>query len=253
MRALQVGVSVLAVGAGCVGASASLVFDNMTPARTGVAGASVNATGSTPNTFMGGGFTLAAGTTQIAGFDIYPVNLTGTTFDHLRMTIYVWDHVNTSGTVNATTPAFDTLLASYTITSAGTYASGLYYPFESATPGVTPGITLATPLLLSDNVVGLSFNYQSSTDGGVTYSSVNSLSSIISAGGPAVVGANMFSGYYRNAGSPTETDGNFTSSLRTLSGLTNQSVGVRVYDAVPTPGALALLGLGGLIAGRRRR
>jgi len=226
-------------------------------------GAPANSTGSTPNTFMGLGSNLVAGASSITGFDVYPVNVSGTNFDHLKINIFVWDTVNTSGTVNATTPAFGTPLASYSLTSTGAYNTGFFYRFESATPGILPGISLATPLLISDSVVGLTFNYQGSTDGGVTYNSFNNLTSVISGtdatytSNPVVTGSLVLGGatggYYRNAGTPTETNGNFTSGLRTLGGLTNQGVAVRVYGtAVPEPTSLGIIAAFGLITLRRR-
>src|SRR3954454_25024967 len=70
-------------------------------------------TSSSPNTFMGDAYTLAPGTTSITGFDVYPVNVSGVNFTGLKINIFVWGNVNTSGTVNSTTPAFGNLLASY--------------------------------------------------------------------------------------------------------------------------------------------
>jgi hypothetical protein len=202
---------------------------------------------------MGDGYNLAAGTTAITGFDIYPVNVSGTSFTGLKINIFVWGSVNTSGTVNSTTPAFGNLLATYTLTSAGNFATGFYFPFESATPGITPGITLATPLSVPSTQIGISFNYQGTTDG-INYSSFQNLTSIISSNAPTT-GSEVFNGYYRNAGTPTETDGNFTSSLRALGGLGSfQSLALRIY-AVPEPTSFALAGLGAaaLVIFRRRK
>jgi hypothetical protein len=229
---------------------AQLAFNNVTLPPDPF---SAFSTSSTPNTFMGDGYNLAAGTTSITGFDIYPVNVSGTSFIGLKINIFVWGSVNTSGTVNSTTPAFGNLLATYTLTSAGNFANGFYFPFESATPGVTPGITLATPLAVPSTQIGISFNYQGTTDG-INYSSFQNLTSIISSNAPTV-GSEVFAGYYRNAGTPTETDGNFTSSLRALGGLGSfQSLAVRVYS-VPEPTSVALAGLGAaaLLIFRRRK
>jgi len=201
---------------------------------------------------MGGGYNLAAGTTAITGFDVYPVNTSGVNYTGIKITIFVWGTVNTSGTVNATTPAFGNLLNTYTLTSAGSFNTGFYFPFENV-PGVTPGISLSTPLNIPSTQIGLSFNYQGTTDG-VNYSGANNLTSIISSNAPTV-GSEVFAGYYRNAGSPTETDGNFTSSLRSLGGLGNfQSLAVRIYT-VPEPTSLALAGIGAaaLLIFRRRK
>ena len=229
--------------------NANLVFDNSSAFEKGYSGAGATSTGSTPNTFMGDGYILDPTTTAITGFDVYPVNLSGTNFTGLKINIFVWGTVNT-GTVNATTPAFSNLLASYSLTSAGTYTSGFFFPFESAAaPGVLPGITLASPLAIPSNTIGITMAYQGTTDG-TTYNSVNSLTSLITYGPPPTGGAEVFNGYYRNANS--ETNGNFTSTLRSL-GLTNQSLALRVYG-VPEPTTLMLVGIGcTALLGRRRR
>lgn len=228
----------------------TLLFDNVSNYRNGVSGAGGSSTGSTPNTFMGGAYDLITGADSITGFDLFPVNLSGTNFTGLKIDIFVWGTVNTSGTVNATTPAFSNLLGSYTATTTGTYDSGFYFPFETGDPGATPGFTLGSALTISSTQIGMTFNYQGTTDG-VTYNSINSLTSLVTYGTAASVGSNVFDGYYRNANS--ETDGNFTSSLRSF-GQTNQSVGVRVFGtAVPEPATMAVLGLGALALIRRRR
>jgi hypothetical protein len=232
-------------------ANSAVVFDNMSNFESGNPNAHISSTGSTPNTFMGAGYNLVSGTTAITGFDLFPVNLSGTSFTGLRINLFVWGSVNL-GTVNATTPAFGNLLGSYTFDSTGTFSTGFYFPFESATPGVTPGVTLATPLTIPGTTIGLSFNYQGTTDG-VNYTSINSLTSLISYGTPPNVGSTVFSGYYRNANS--ENNGNFTSTLRTL-GQVNEGLGVRVYGlVVPEPTSIALAGLGAaaLLIFRRRK
>ena len=231
-------------------ARADLVFDNMTVYESGNTNAHVASTGSVPNTFMGDAYTLATGTTSITGFDIYPVNLSGTTYNALKMNIFVWGSVN-MGTVNATTPAFGSLLGSYTLTEIGTFTTGYYVSYEGSPVGVNPGITLGTPISLSGTTIGITFNYQGSTDGGVTYNNANSLTALISYGVAPTVGTEVFNGYYRNANS--EVNGNFTSSLRSL-GYTYQSLGLRVYGVIPEPSSLTLAGLGAvaLMAFRRR-
>src|SRR5207244_2401969 len=107
----------------------------------------------TPNTFMGEGYNLISGATSITGFDIFPANLSGTTFDTLQITIYVWGSVNTSGAVNSSTPAFGNLLATYTLTSSGPFPSGFYFAYE-ATPGVSPGLILTSPLTVPGTLIG---------------------------------------------------------------------------------------------------
>src|SRR5690349_4409698 len=247
--------SLLIVGAvsllAAVSSNAALVFDNMSNYEGGNTNAHIASTSSTPNTFMGDAYTLAAGTTAITGFDIYPVNLSGVNYVGIKINIFVWGSVNTSGTVNSTTPAFGNLLGSYTLTSSGTFTTGFYFPFEGSPNGVNPGITLGSPLSIPSTTIGITFNYQGTTDG-VTYNNVNSLTSLIGYGTAPTVGSQVFSGYYRNAAS--ETDGNFISTLRTL-GNANESLALRVYGTVvPEPGSFALIGIGSaaLLIFRRR-
>jgi hypothetical protein len=228
-------------------AQAQVAFDNVPTSAF-----SAFSTSSTPNTFMGDGYILAGGTTAITGFDLFPVNTSGTSYTGLKVNIFVWGTVNTSGTVNSTTPAFSNPLGSYSFTLTGAFNTGFYFPIQNV-PGTTPGYALGTPLAVSGTQIGLSFNYQGTTDG-INYYSSNSLTSIISSNAP-LVGSEVFAGYYRNAGTPTETDGNFTSSLRSLGGLgTYQSLAVRIY-AVPEPATAALAGLGAaaLVIFRRRK
>jgi hypothetical protein len=230
---------------------ADVVFDNLSNHEGGNTNSVFTSTGSTPNTFMGDAYVLAAGTTDITGFDLLPVNVTGTSYTGLKINIYVWGTVNT-GTVNASTPAFSNLLGNYSVTSTGTFTSGFYYSFEGNPAGSAPGITLGTPLAISSTTIGITLNIQGTTDG-VTYNNVNNLSSIIQYGMAPTVGSQVFNGYYRNANS--EVNGNFTSTLRSL-GVTNQSIGMRVFGdvtAVPEPTSLALVGAGSMLLLLRRR
>ena len=231
-------------------AKADVLFDNMSKFENGDPNANVAVTSSTPNTFMGNAYTLIPGASTITGFDLFPANLTGTTFTGLKLTVYVWGSVN-MGTVNGANPAFGDPLATYTQMSSGTFSSGFYYSFEGSPVGSAPGFVLSTPLSIPGNTIGLSFNFQGTTDGS-TYNSVNSLTSLITYGVTPSIGNQIFNGYYRNANS--EANGNFTSSLRSL-GQQNQSLGVRVYGTVPEPATLSLMGLGAaaLLAVRRRR
>ena len=204
-----------------------VAFNNMSNFQNSVPGALVGSISNTPNTFMGGGYTLVPGTISITGFDLYPTNQSGTSFTGLKLNIFVWGTVNT-GTVNASTPAFGNLLGNYTFTESGTYPSGNSFSFEGSPVGSAPGITLATPLALPDTTIGLTFNYQGTTDG-INYNSVNSLTSLISYGTAPTVGSQVFNGYYRNANS--EVNGNFTSTLRSV-GQQNQSLALRIYGEV---------------------
>ncbi|WP_422012139.1 PEP-CTERM sorting domain-containing protein [Roseateles sp.] len=234
-------------------ASAALVFDNISSPLNSQGG-TITATSSTPNTFMGDGYVLSAGTTQITGFDLFAYNNTGVNYTGLKLNVYVWGGVNT-GTVSAAAPAFSNLLGSYSFTSSGTFTTGFFYSFEDPTnPGATPGIALNSPLNLSSNTVGITVNIQGTTDG-VTYTSANSLTSLITYGTLPTTGSLVFNGYYRNGNN--EVNGNFTSGVRSL-GFTNQGVALRVYGnvtAVPEPSTVLLMGVGvlGLLAWRRRQ
>jgi len=227
---------------------ADVVFDNMSNYEAGDTNSHVVTTGSTPNTFMGDAYVLATGTTDITGFDLFPVNLSGTSYTGLEINIYVWGSVNT-GTVNATTPAFGDLLGSYSFSSSGAFTTGFFFPFEGSPVGSGPGFTLGTTLAIPSTTIGVSFNVQGTTDG-VNYASINSLTSLIQYGMVPTVGSQLFNGYYRNANS--EVDGNFTSTLRSL-GYTDQSLGLRIFSDVPEPTTLALLGAGGVLLFLRRR
>lgn len=224
---------------------AALLFDDVTSSSS-----ILEPTGSTPNTFMGDGYTLATGAADITGLDLFPVNLSGTNYTGLEVNIYVWGTVNT-GIVSSVAPAFGNLLGSYTFTSTGTFTSGFSYPFESASPGVTPGVTLGTPLAVSSPIIGLTINYQGTTNG-TTYASANGLTSLTSYGAAPTTGSEEFNGYYRNANS--ETNGNFISTLRSL-GQNDQSLAVRIYGdvAVPEPAIMTGLALPAALGLLRRR
>ncbi len=246
-------VAAFALAAFASGGHAAVVFDNISSFQNGVAGASGTTTSSAPNTFLGGAYTLAAGTTTVTGFDLYPVNLVAATnYTALKLNLYVWGTVNT-GAVSAAAPAFGNLLGSYSFTSTGTYTTGFYYPFESAAPGVLPGLTLTTPLAVSGSTIGVTVNVQGSTDG-VTFASVQNLTSLITYGVAPTTGSMPFNGYYRNGNN--ETNGNFTTGVRSL-GFTNQGVAVRVYgDVSPVPEpqtwAMMAMGLAALLVARRK-
>lgn len=234
-------------------ANAAVVFDSYSKAEAEGSTIGLSSTTSTPNTFMGTALVLAEGTTSLTGFDLFPVNGTAVNFTALQATVYIWDNVNLSGTVNSTTPAFSNLLASYQVTFTGTFSSGFYFPIVGAVSGIDPGVTITDPLALNDNLIGITINYKGSTNG-TTFSNANNLTSLLVIGStatddPVTIG-DTFNGYYRNASS--ETNGNFVSSLRSIS--TNpHTLALRVYGAVPEPAAMGLLAPAALMLGRRRK
>jgi MYXO-CTERM domain-containing protein len=236
-----VSASVVALSAASL-AQADIVFNNVI-APPGGTSPGYNASTSNPNTFMGGRFQLAAGTNRIDSIAVTAGNLTTGAISYLRATVYVWDNINT-GTVSSTDPAFSGLLGTYSADfnlTAAPLAASTFNLFE---------ITLGKAgLNIADTLIGITVNLQSSADG-VTFSSLQNLTSIVTHGVPAFVGSNPVNGFYRNAGG--ETNGNFNSGLRSISGLTNQNIGL-IIEGVPAPGALALLGVAGLAGSRRRR
>jgi hypothetical protein len=203
------------------------VFDDVSNEENSVPGAHTTYTTSTPNTFMGDGYLLTPGTTNITGFDVFPVNETGTNFTGLQITIYVWGSVN-PGTVNSFTPAFGNLLATYTATITQEFDSGFFFSIEGFPKGSTPGLALNPPLAVSGTNIGITINTEGTTDG-TNYASYNDLTSIISYGTLATVGGEDFNGYYRNLNS--ETNGDFIEGRRTLS-QTFQSLALRVFGTL---------------------
>lgn len=217
----------------------SLLFDNLSNYENGVSGAKNTWT---PTKGAGDPFTLLLGATTITGFDLYALNDATSSYSAYRINIYVWGSVNTSGTVNASTPAYSNLLGNYTFTYNSSFGGLADKYFQSATPGVTPGITLSTPLAIPGNTVGFEVNYQGSTDG-MTFSSSTLLTSYVTYGTAPTVGSQVFNGYY-NSGR-TEPDGNFTSAPVTF-GYSNLGLAMRVYGSVSAAEPASLIALAAL-------
>ena len=176
---------------------------------------------------MGDGYMLTPGTTKITGFDFFPVNGTATTFTGLKINVYVWGSVN-QGAVSSGTPAFGNLLGTYVFTVPPAQIpppGGYYSQIEGSPAGSAPGITLPTPLAIPGTNVGITINYEGTTDG-VNYSSFDYLTSLITFSNAPSVGGQDFNGFYSNASS--ETNGNFIEGVGSF-GYTFQSVGLRVF------------------------
>jgi hypothetical protein len=203
-----------------------------------------------PDSFIGSAIGLAPGTQYITGFDLFPTNVTNelatptnVTFTAIKLNIYVWGTVN-SGTTSASNPAFGDLLTptplSLTIGINPNLPPGYYVPLEGDHAS-SPGIILNTPLQLPSNTssIGLTVEVQGTTQnlssGNLTFSDYNGLNNYV-VGGTAepapLVGYDPEDGWYRNANG--ETNGNFTSTLRSEPGYVNTAIATDVYGGSPT-------------------
>jgi hypothetical protein len=184
----------------------------------------------------------------LTGFDTILLSTAAQT-GQLRLNIYVW------GGLSQTTPlVFSNLLytESFTFTSTFTLDANTLYPLETGAAGV-PGFRFPTPVALpASSPVGITLNWQINTGAG--FVNTDTLTTAVRGSVPLAVGTNLNGtspnfGFFRNASGLT--NGNFLpSDLRSVGA--NSAISLRLYT-VPTPGAAALLGLGGLLASRRRR
>jgi hypothetical protein len=255
-------------------ASADIVgYDSMTgqPGTAWSIPSGGGSTTSTGNRFLGVPITLGAGTTTITGFDTTLLNNTGAglTFQPgWQVSLNYW--IYNSWTPSATTsPAFGNLAGSgssaLTFNAATTVSNNNFFFFtENSSPasgvvpaaGVNPGIAISPVTVTSTGPIGVVLNWRINRNDGQGFVLLGGLSQVIIGGANAVapaVGTNNFGGvnlgYYRSAGA--ETNGNFLGTSSRNVGA-NSGMLFRVYTT-PTPGSLALLGLGGLVAARRRR
>jgi uncharacterized protein (TIGR03382 family) len=257
------------------GAKADIVsYDHMTnqPATAWNLLSGGGSPASTGSRFLGSVITLAGGATTITGFDATMVNNTGaaltfTAGQQVRLNYWIWNNWTPSV---GTDPAFSNLAGSGNV---GFNVGGLSLPANNflfftqnaaAGPGqvpaasTLPGIAITPVTVASSGPIGITLHWQINRNDGAGFVPLGGLSSVVvgGVGGTAVapvVGTNNFGGvnlgYYRSASA--ENNGNFLgSSARNIG--PNSGAMLRVYT-IPSPGAAALLGLGGAVALRRRR
>jgi hypothetical protein len=207
----------------------ALLYDNITGIENGSAGGyDYSPSG---DSYVGGAYVLPAGSEDLTGFDLLLKNTSSTTFTGIKIYIFVWGAVNTTGTVNAATPAFSDELGIYQFGATVTLRPGQEIHEENGQPGTTPSLPLATPLQLNgDTIIGLTFNVQGTTNG-LTYTSVTGLTTLFSSGAPPTAGQNLFDdAFYLNLNG--ETNGNFTGGPYTSSGFTDLNFTTRVFGDI---------------------
>jgi hypothetical protein len=153
----------------------------------------------------------------------------------------------------------------FSFNAATTLAANSFFFFtQNASPGpglvppvgTVPGVAITPVTVSSLGPIGITLNWTINRQDGNGFVLLGGLSQVIVGGATAVpptVGTNNFAapllGYYRSASA--ETNGNFLGTSSRHIG-NNSGLLARVYT-VPAPSSLALLGLGGLAAVRRRR
>lgn len=232
-------------------------------------------TASTGNRFLGVPINLGAGAsnTTITGFDTTMLNNTGAALTFQtgwQISLNYW--VYNSWTPSATTsPAFGNLAgagsSALTFNATTTVNANSFFFFtQNSSPGpgqvpaagTTPGIAITPVTVNSTGPIGVVLNWTINRNDGAGFVQLGGLTQVIVGGANAVapsVGSNAFGGvnlgYYRSASAANDLSGNFAgSSARNIGA--NSGMLMRVYT-VPTPGSLAVLGLGGMVATRRRR
>lgn len=244
-------------------------YDSITTATSvnipsnGVAAGGIVGSG---NRYIGGAInvaTPAAGTPlNVAGFDCVFINATGAplTATNLTLHYWVWDSANVAAA--ATANVFSTLVGSGVvnlgnitafpnnsfvwITGDGTQNGG-------GSPGINLGNTNQIPIS-SNGPIGVTFAWSANIGSGDQF--INGMVPAVRGGGAngiENIGSNAFpptaEGYLRSFNG--QTNGNFLGGDARNIGA-NSASEMRVW-VVPTPAAGSLLGLGGLLAARRRR
>jgi len=239
-----------------------------------------NPTGTTGgNVFMGGISLLAGvtGPTSLRGFDLSLVNSTGAAIPNTpgttaRLNFFIWNTIDTgttstvfsdlagSGSVNLDLGARPTPLANNSVLFITAGATG---PVGFPPLAGSPGVVFATPIAITDESIGFSFNWQLNTGPDGAFQNVNGLTTLITGSGatgaptsvPPVVGTNGFAlpnlGFFRSPDTSTDYAGNFNSTSSRSAG-NNSGVMVRFY-AIPEPTTLTLAAAAGAMVLRRKR
>ncbi len=226
-------------------AGSGVAFDTMTNEPTVGAPTATNSfMGQAFNAFDGSGGSLPF---RITSFDAPVVNSTGATLNltglQLRVQFYGTFSSGTQTNVFSN-PIGGPITFGTTVSAAQpfAFATGTYTTFTGF--GITGGLPVG-----SYTNLGMVLNWQGNTGAG--FQTIDNLTTAIRGGAtsnpfavgsvPGVAGPTF--GYYRN--STGRTDFNFANTDSRQIG-NNSALALRIYAAVPEPGSIALVALGGL-------
>lgn len=191
--------------------------------------------------------TPTGGPVGITGFDLRMISTSAVTYNQIRVNVYFWNTINTTGT-----DAFSNLagVVTGTVTStAFTTQANVVYTLD--------GFRLSAPLFVNSPNFGVTVNYQGDTGSGFQNTDALTEAVVGNTATPFAVGSVAFTspnyGYYRNASG--RTDGNFSSTDGRNIG-TNSAMAIRIF-AAPEPGSIGLIAgaalpLLGAVVTRRR-
>lgn len=243
-------------------ASADLVFDSISP--TGGVAPTFTGTGGAPHTLMGTALTLGnvgAGPIHVDGLDVAYRAYAAASYTNIRLDIMFFETATLA--TSGSSPAFSNLLFTRTVnTGTTTTAAGTRYTYQSATPGVTPGLALSPGFVLNDPTkpIGIQVLIRGDKGDGNGLVATDDLGlslryNVAPAVGSTPIGGTA-GGFYRNASVPAPTTSSVLlgSDYRSLTGITDTTMALRLYATpVPEPASMVALGLGAAALLRRRR